>query len=461
MPYAGEHSARVRDPGDFKQDTFRRKNIDTGVDIITGKLKSGGDEMVTQTYRFKVDKFTVKEAKQWLKDNNVEYISFEPAEEDMKNVVLKIYGDIGEPDKMLEMFDVSDDTVSPKNVSDFLDENKDATEITVRINSRGGDVQAGWAIYDLLTNSGKKIKTIGESKIYSIATIVFLAGEEREMMKNADGLIHNPFIPPYTLADQYESDDLLKIAESLKQEEAKILDFYVEKTGSPKEKLAEYMKEDTKLSAEDMVELGFATKIIEPVKAYAYIKLNNNFKMTEKDVKTFGEKIDTILDKIKGLSRINPTDQTLKDKDGKEFTLEKESGAPAVGDKASPDGTFVMADGKTIVIEDGAVKEIKEPAAAKTELELANEKIADLEKQLDEEKAKVADTEKVKTDAVTAEAAFKAKTVEAQGLITELQNLKNQWKPEGRTKFSSAEKVGDINLNQVREFAKDIHTKKE
>jgi len=281
------------------------------------------------------------------------------------------------------------------------------------------------------------------------------------MMKNADGLIHNPFIPPYTLADQYESDDLLKIAESLKQEEAKILDFYVEKTGSPKEKLAEYMKEDTKLSAEDMVELGFATKIIEPVKAYAYIKLNNNFKMTEKDVKTFGEKIDTILDKIKGLSRINPTDQTLKDKDGKEFTLEKESGAPAVGDKASPDGTFVMADGKTIVIEGGEVKEVKEPAAAKTELELANEKIADLEKQLDEEKAKVADTEKVKTDAVTAEAAFKAKTVEAQGLITELQNLKNQWKPEGRTKLSSAEKVGDINLNQVREFAKDIHTKKE
>jgi len=380
----------------------------------------------------------------------------------MKNAILKIYGDIGEPDKMLEMFDVLDDTVSAKSVSDFLDENKDATDITVKINSRGGDVQAGWAIYDLLANSGKKIKTIGEGKIYSIATIVFLAGDEREMMKNADGLIHNPFIPPYTLADQYESDDLLKIAESLKQEEAKILDFYVEKTGSPKEKLAEYMAEDTKLSAEDMLSLGFATKIIEPVKAYAYIKLNNNFKMTENDVKTFGQKIDTILEKIKGLSRIAPTDQTLKDKDGKEFKLEKESGAPAVGDKASPDGTFVMADGKTIVIEGGEVKEVKEPAAVdKTELELANEKIDDLQKQLDEEKIKVADVEKEKENLVTAEASFKKKELEAQGLITELQNLKNSWKPEGRTKFSSAEKVGEINLNQVREFAKNIHDKKE
>jgi len=375
--------------------------------------------------------------------------------------VLKIYGDIGEPDKMLEMFDVSDDTISPKVVSDFLDENKDATEITVKINSRGGDVQAGWTIYDLLSNSGKKIKTIGEGKVYSIATIVYLAGEEREIMKNADGLIHNPFIPPYTLADQYESDDLLKIAESLKQEEAKILDFYVEKTGSPKEKLAEYMEEDTKLSAEDMLSLGFATKIIEPVKAYAYFKLKNNFKMNENDVKTFGQKIDTILEKIKGLSRIEPTDQTLKDKDGKEFKLEKESGAPAVGDKASPDGTFVMADGKTIIISGGEVTEIKEPAADKTELELANEKIADLETQLDAEKAKVEAAEKEKPDLVTAEASFKKKEAEAVALYNELKEVKNSWKPEGRTKFSSAEKVGEINLNKVRELDKKINDKTE
>jgi ATP-dependent Clp protease protease subunit len=206
-----------------------------------------------------------------------------------------------------------------------------------------------------------------------------------------------------------------------------------------------------------MLSLGFATKIIEPVKAYAFIKPKNNFIMTEKDVKTFGEKIDAILDKIKNLSRIAPADQTLKDKDGKEITLEKESGAPAVGDKASPDGTFVMADGKTIVIEGGVVKEIKEPAAAKTELELANEKIADLQKQLDAEKTKLADAEKAKPDLVAAEASFKAKETEAKGLITELQNLKNQWKPEGRTKFSSAEKIGEINLNEVREFMKTIN----
>jgi len=54
---------------------------------------------------------------------------------------------------MMEMFGVVDDTVSSKSVSDFLDENKDADEIIVKINSRGGDVQEGWGIYDLLANS--------------------------------------------------------------------------------------------------------------------------------------------------------------------------------------------------------------------------------------------------------------------------------------------------------------------
>jgi ATP-dependent protease ClpP protease subunit/uncharacterized protein YlzI (FlbEa/FlbD family) len=453
MPLPNEHSCRQRDPGDFDEKSFRRQNITAGVDIIIGHLK-GETTMTTQTYRLKADKFTVAEAKKWLKDNDVTCKSFEPASgsKDMESAILKIYDDIGE----------DENEISSAFVSEFLDQHKEATEITVRINSRGGNVNTGWAIHDLLVNSGKHIKTIAEGKVYSIATIVFLAGTEREIYKNADGLIHNPFIPGENLAgDDYKSSDLLSLAEQMASEEAKILDFYVEKTGSPKDKLAEYMKEDTKLSAQDMLDLGFATKIIEPVKAFAIYKPNNNLIMDQNDVKTFGEKLDAIIAKISNFTRLPSKDQTLKDKDGKEFKLEKETGAPVVGDKATPDGTFVMADGKTIVIENGVVKEIKEPVAAKTELELANEKIVDLQKQLDAEKAKVVATEKEKPDLVAAEASFKAEEVKAKALVTELQGLKNSWKPEARGKFSSADKVGEINLNQVREFLKKINTKSE
>lgn len=338
------------------------------------------------------------------------------------DAVLKIYGDIGEPDKMMEMYGISDETTSAKIVSEFLDANKDSNSITVRINSRGGDVTEGWAIYDLLTTSGKKIKTIGESKVYSIATIVFLAGSEREMMKNADGQIHNPYIPPYTLAGAYESDDLLKLAEGLAQEEEKILNFYADRTGADKVKLAEYMKEDTKLSADDMLSLGFATKIIEPVMAFAYIKPNNKFKMDEK---AFFEKLGLALDGAvaKMFSRLPASDQTLTDKDGKEIKLEKETGAPAVGDKATPDGTFVMTSGQKITVAGGVVTAVDEPS--ESELDKANARIAELE-------ARIALSETEKKNLAAAKVENDKKVAAAVQLVSELTALRNTWKPQAR-----------------------------
>jgi ATP-dependent Clp protease protease subunit len=365
--------------------------------------------------------------------------------------VLKIYGDIGEPFPG-GLFMDSPEMISSKMVSDFIDDHQADTEITVRINSRGGDVQEGWAIADLLMSSGKKIKTIGEGKVYSIATIIFLAGSEREMMKNADGLIHNPFIPPYTLADQYESGDLEKLAESLKQEEQKILNFYSERTGTAPEKLAEYMSNDTKLSADDMLMLGFATKIIEPILAYAYIKPKNKFIMDEKAFfEKLGSTLDSAISKIKNFSRVEAENLTLTDVDGKQLNLEKSEGEPAVGDTASPDGEYKMEGGKTIVVADGKVTEIRE--AEQSELELAQAKIAELTAEL--ENAKV-ETEK----AAVAQAAFKAKEAEAVALVDELSKLKNSWKPDTRTKVSTAEKVGEINLTRVKELREKLQNAK-
>ena len=374
--------------------------------------------------------------------------------QDPQRAVLKLYGDIGE-DFPGSIFEDAIEMISAKSVSDFIEAHPEATDITVRINSRGGDVQEGWAIHDLLVNSGKRIKTIGEGKIYSIATIVFLAGTEREMMKNADGLIHNPFIPPYTLADKYESDDLEKIAESLRQEEVKILDFYCQRTGSPRDMLEKFMNEDTKLSAEDMLNLGFATKIVEPVMAYAYLKPKNEFIMDEK---LFFERLGTALDnavlKIKGFSRIDPTNLTLTDKDGKEFTIEKESGDPAVGDTATPDGTFTMANGKIIVIAEGVISDIQEAEPDETELDKANAKIAELQASLDAKTAAEAEAEAVVTEA-------RARQDEAVALVAELSKLKNEWKPAARSQGGSAEKTGAIDLARVKELKEKLNQKTE
>jgi hypothetical protein len=76
MPFPSEHSARIRNPDEFISDSFRRKNIASGIDIIIGKLKNGSNSMETEAYRFKKSIFTAEEAKNWLKSHNIKYISF-------------------------------------------------------------------------------------------------------------------------------------------------------------------------------------------------------------------------------------------------------------------------------------------------------------------------------------------------------------------------------------------------
>jgi ATP-dependent Clp protease protease subunit len=454
MPYPNEHAARVRDPGDFDDDSIRRKNITDGVDLISGKLKTANgpdDPMVEQAYRFDAEKFTAKQARKWCKDHDIDYISFEPAtnSKDMgKTATFKIYGDIGEPMMDLIFFGAEDTTtVNANAIAEFIDANQDADEFVIRINSRGGDVQEGWAIYDLLTTSGKKITTIGEGKIYSIATVVFLAGSTRKMMKNADGLIHNPFIPPYTLADQYESGDLAAIAESLKQEEQKILDLYIEKTGQTAEKLAEYMKDETQLSADDMLSLGFATEIVEPVKAFAYIKLKTIKNMTtENDKKTFMDRFDAA---VKAFSRLtgnaDPKNMEFTDTSGNKFKIEKETGEPAVGDVAAPDGTFVMENGNTIVITGGKIESITPAKQANPELDAANAKIAELTAELNTLKGAKATADQAIVD-------FKAKETEITNLVTELREIKNKWKPEARSNTQGVKIVEGVDTARAREI---------
>lgn len=82
-PYANEHAARMHDPK--KYDALRRRNDagGNGVDFIFG-IKDGTSEV--QSIRFRTQFFTVSEAKAWLKRNDFEPISFEPATEDARSM---------------------------------------------------------------------------------------------------------------------------------------------------------------------------------------------------------------------------------------------------------------------------------------------------------------------------------------------------------------------------------------
>ena len=76
MPYPHEHAARIRNPDAFEPNSFRSKQISRGIRMILGKLK-GSSTMTAQAYRFAADQFTADEAKRWLREHDVKYISFE------------------------------------------------------------------------------------------------------------------------------------------------------------------------------------------------------------------------------------------------------------------------------------------------------------------------------------------------------------------------------------------------
>lgn len=93
-PYANEHAARLRSPGSFNPETFRRKKDGTiygskkvpgTAAVIWGKLKGKdkpADNPIPQAIRFPTKDWTADEAKKWLKDNGIKYIKFEPASKD-------------------------------------------------------------------------------------------------------------------------------------------------------------------------------------------------------------------------------------------------------------------------------------------------------------------------------------------------------------------------------------------
>ena len=78
MPYKNEHAARLTDPEKYKR--FRRQNnkFGEGIDAIFG-IRKDNNKVELQAIRFKADKFTVAQAKKWLKDHGYKPIRFEAA----------------------------------------------------------------------------------------------------------------------------------------------------------------------------------------------------------------------------------------------------------------------------------------------------------------------------------------------------------------------------------------------
>lgn len=301
------------------------------------------------------------------------------------------------------------DVVSQTNAA------KEGDTVNVLINSPGGFVDEGYAIYDYLKALQAKDVTVN-TEIYgmcaSIATVIALAGQKRSMAENAQFMIHNPWGGPVG-----DADEISKYADELKKIESKLAQFYADKTGGELEEISSMMKEETYMDAQKALDMGFITEIKAELKAVAKIKFNNQMSNSNKS-KGLLAQIKSLFAKLEEGAPV-ALDVTLAD--GTIANVETEAQTPAVGDavtiggEAAPDGTHELADGSSIVTVGGVITEIMvaeedEDDEKYAELKAEN---AELLAALEEAKAKLEALAKAKTKAFDIKReAFKQKEVD-------------------------------------------------
>ena len=136
--------------------------------------------------------------------------------------------------------------------------------LTLNINSPGGQVFDGLAIYNTLKRHPANITVRIDGIAASIASVIAMAGDRVEMPENAFMMIHDP--EGFVLGG---ADDMRELAEVLDRIKGSIVSAYRDKSGKAEAEIAELMAAETWLTAAQAVEMGFADEMTKPRKIAA------------------------------------------------------------------------------------------------------------------------------------------------------------------------------------------------
>ena len=135
-------------------------------------------------------------------------------------------------------------------------------EITVYINSPGGEVTSGLALYDVMEAVKCPIRTVCVGTAASMGAVLFAAGSQRDILPHAKVMIHDPLI--YTCPGS-SALKLKSMSDSLMQVREDIARLLAERTGKTLNDIYEKTAEDSWFSAEAAVEFGLADRIIDEI----------------------------------------------------------------------------------------------------------------------------------------------------------------------------------------------------
>ncbi|WP_210146183.1 head maturation protease, ClpP-related [Staphylococcus sp. GDY8P31P] len=245
----------------------------------------------------------------------------------MSNNEIDIYG-------FIDSMTVEGMTISPQTVKDQLKEMSDEKEIIVNINSQGGDVFSGVAIYNMLRRQDAHITVNIDGLAASIASVIAMAGDTVNMPNNAVLMIHNAWTNVTG-----DSNEFKKQADSLERINSVVFNSYIDKNPDIDHALLrQYMDEETWFTANEAEELGLIDNITESTRVAAAttsVLLGGDNNMSKRyrnegpgepqEPKKQGEEItaEDMMDKLEEI-----LEEVKKGNDGKEDKEPKEPKQP-------------------------------------------------------------------------------------------------------------------------------------
>lgn len=233
--------------------------------------------------------------------------------------------------------------------------NPDAYDVlVVEIASPGGSVAEGLDIMvwlDQLSSIGKRIVTVVTANSYSIASLIMLVAEIRLISRHGEVMVHNPMVP---LLEYVNANELQNYIDNLRALENTMYELYQFFTGLDQAKIKELMDNETYLSPQDAVTLGFADMVID-IQPKSY-EMTTNTKNEINMSKTLN-----ILNKVIGMvNKSEFINQIYSDLEGAEIEIYQADPATySVGDKTSmEEGEVVLSDGSKLTIVEGKIAEI-------------------------------------------------------------------------------------------------------
>ena len=200
-----------------------------------------------------------------LKKNSKKRIwKIEAKKEDKSVVDITLYGPISSESWW-------GDEITPSTFKKELDGLGDSVEtLNIYINSPGGDVFAGQTIVNMLERHKAKKITHADGLVASIASVIFMVGEERHAPKNTIVMIHKAWS-----YGRGNSSDMRKLAETLDKVDETIINTYEPKVSIKRDEIIALMDAETWMAADEAFPNGFSTHIEEEIKVAA--SLDGNF----------------------------------------------------------------------------------------------------------------------------------------------------------------------------------------